>query len=71
MNVGGTVIVQPIAVWHEQALRATTAPGVRVVDTWHRPKPGPGYWDWRCLVCSQRVDQHPPWWVRLRRRMFK
>lgn len=26
MNVGGTVIVQPIATWHRQALRATTAP---------------------------------------------
>jgi hypothetical protein len=26
MNVGGTVIVQPVAVWHAQARRATEAP---------------------------------------------
>lgn len=28
----------------------------------HRPRPGPLYWDWRCLDCSARVDEHAPWW---------
>lgn len=71
MNVGGTVIVQPIAEWHRQALRATTAPEAKAIDLWHRPQPGPGYWDFRCLVCSQRVDDHPPLWARLRRRWLR
>lgn len=25
----------------------------------HAPQPGPGYWDWRCLVCDGDVDKHP------------
>jgi hypothetical protein len=28
----------------------------------HRAAPGPGYWDWRCLICSGPVDNrdlHP------------
>lgn len=32
----------------------------------HQPVPGPDYWSWRCLVCSEPVDNHEPWW----RRMF-
>lgn len=24
----------------------------------HPPAPGPGYWDWRCLRCSEPVDRH-------------
>lgn len=27
-----------------------------IVD--HRPVPGPDYWSWRCLVCSEAVDDH-------------
>lgn len=37
-------------------------------DLWHAPKPGPLYWDWRCLRCSEPVADHPSWWARLRRR---
>lgn len=36
MNVGGTVIIQPIAAWHEQAHRATTAPQAAALPA---PKP--------------------------------
>jgi hypothetical protein len=32
----------------------------------HAPRPGPQYWDWRCLVCSQRVDDHAGLWARWR-----
>jgi hypothetical protein len=28
----------------------------RIMD--HAARPGPGYWDGRCLVCSQPVDDH-------------
>lgn len=31
----------------------------------HRPVPGPQHWDWRCLVCSEPVADHPSWWRRL------
>lgn len=24
----------------------------------HAPKPGPMYWDWRCLRCSEPVADH-------------
>lgn len=34
----------------------------------HGARPGPGYWDWRCLVCSEPVDEHASWWQRLRLR---
>lgn len=27
----------------------------------HRPWPGPGYWDFRCLICSERVVDHSLW----------
>lgn len=35
----------------------------------HRPRPGPFYWEWRCLVCGDAVRDHPSWWQRLRRRL--
>jgi hypothetical protein len=43
----------------------------RIMD--HAARPGPGYWDGRCLVCSQPVDDHAGrlarWcWRRARRR---
>jgi hypothetical protein len=28
----------------------------RIYD--HPARPGPQYWDWRCLTCGQRVDDH-------------
>ena len=31
----------------------------------HAPKPGPLYWDWRCLVCGEPVADHAPWWKRI------
>lgn len=40
-----------------------------MTDLWHTPKPGPGYWDWRCLVCDAAVDAHPSWWRRALRRL--
>lgn len=30
-----------------------------------RPRPGPMYWDWRCLNCDQEIRLHPPLWRRL------
>ena len=38
-------------------------------DLWHAPRPGPGYWDWRCLRCDEPVDMHPSWLARLVRRL--
>ena len=35
---------------------------------WHRPAPGPSYWEWRCLICSERVDAHPGFFARRRHR---
>lgn len=40
----------------------------------HRPRPGPGYWDWRCLTCSEDVALHGSWlerwrWRREQRRL--
>lgn len=32
---------------------------------WHRPEPGPLYWDWRCLRCSKPVRDHPSLWRRI------
>lgn len=86
MNVGGRVIVMPIADWHALAARPvalddydyTTADVRRPVptppqpdpkpDLWHAPAPGPDYWNWRCLRCSEPVADHPSWWQRLRLR---
>lgn len=37
------------------------------VDRRHNAQPGPMYWDWRCLVCSEPVSDrtvHRPWWKR-------
>ena len=31
----------------------------RLEDTIHRPRPGPQYWDWRCLLCGEPVAHHP------------
>lgn len=31
----------------------------------HAPRPGPLYWDFRCLVCGENVADHPSWWRRL------
>jgi hypothetical protein len=39
MNVGGTVIVQPITAWHEQARRATERP-----QTTAAPRVRPPLW---------------------------
>lgn len=36
---------------------------------WHAPQPGPDYWNWRCLRCSEPVDRHAAWWRRLWRRI--
>lgn len=30
----------------------------------HKPRPGPQYWNWRCLVCSEPVNQHAGFWAR-------
>jgi hypothetical protein len=36
----------------------------------HFARPGPGYWDWRCLRCGDPCDWHPTrlrvWWRRMR-----
>lgn len=32
----------------------------------HAPAPGPSYWEWRCLVCSERVADHAGFWARWR-----
>jgi hypothetical protein len=35
----------------------------------HIARPGPGYWDWRCLVCDFPVAEHSFWgyvWARIR-----
>lgn len=37
-------------------------------DLWHRPVPGPSYWDWRCLTCSEPVAAHPGLLARIRHR---
>jgi hypothetical protein len=34
----------------------------------HKPRPGPLYWDWRCLECGEPVKDHEPWWQRWIRR---
>lgn len=34
----------------------------------HRARPGPGYWDWRCLECSEPVDDHASVWWHARQR---
>lgn len=31
----------------------------------HCPIPGPLYWNWRCLLCDQAVDDHANWLQRL------
>ncbi len=28
----------------------------------HLARPGPMYWDWRCLVCGADVTNHTKWW---------
>ena len=41
-----------------------------VIDD-HRAIPGPLYWDFRCLVCSENVSDHSFWrwlWRKVRRR---
>jgi hypothetical protein len=33
----------------------------------HGARPGPGYWDWRCLRCGGPLQDralHPRWWRR-------
>lgn len=44
--------------------------GVEPPSMWHAPQPGPGYWDFRCMVCDQPVADHPSWWRRVRARWF-
>lgn len=28
----------------------------------HLARPGPLYWDWRCLECDKDVANHTKWW---------
>jgi hypothetical protein len=44
-----------------------TTPPYRVVD--HAARPGPMYWDFRCLTCGDTVSAHAPWWFRAWRRL--
>ncbi len=37
----------------------------------HVARPGPMYWDYRCLICGETVDGHTPWWRLLLRRIFR
>jgi hypothetical protein len=39
------------------------------IDLWHRPQPGPLYWDFRCMRCGQPVKDHPCFLARLWRRV--
>lgn len=36
----------------------------------HLARPGPGYWEWKCLRCDGLVADHPGWlrllWHRMR-----
>lgn len=29
-----------------------------------KPRPGPLYWDWRCLNCDQPITAHENWLTR-------
>lgn len=50
--------------------------GGQIVERWpiddHAARPGPMYWDWKCLTCDELVRLHAPfivrWWRRWRRR---
>jgi hypothetical protein len=44
----------------------TPSGAYRVTD--HAARPGPLYYDSRCLRCSEAVVDHAPWWWRLLRR---
>jgi hypothetical protein len=45
--------------------RLHSDPPIQVIYD-HAPQPGPMYWDWRCLTCSEPVGQHAGWLARWR-----
>jgi hypothetical protein len=53
---GGNAPGRPLVLCGEPDGTEVRADGQPILD--HAPKPGPAYWEWRCLVCSQRVDHH-------------
>ena len=40
----------------------TTDEAVEAAAESHRAKPGPMYWDFKCLVCDGLVSDHPTFW---------
>lgn len=52
---------------HECKHKQSEAAPVRTIA--HLPVPGPLYWDWKCRICSEPVDQHLHWWQLLWRRL--
>lgn len=36
----------------------------------HAAYPGPDYWDFKCLVCSEEVKLHAPWPLIVLKRLF-
>lgn len=45
------------------------APSSKAVPIMHKPAPGPMYWDFRCLICSEPVRDHAPFWRRVLHRL--
>jgi len=35
----------------------------------HTPRPGPQYWDFKCLECDEPVSAHAPLWLRIARKI--
>jgi hypothetical protein len=35
------------------------------------PRPGPLYWDWRCLICSFAISEHDSLTTRLAQRLMR
>jgi len=41
---------------------------MRLNRNWHFSRPGPMYWNWRCLVCDGVVSGHWRGWLGMRNR---